>query len=518
MLVYQHHLLTDFDGAMHYFSGEDIYRGNGYRGWGSHFWPPLYPLLSGALGRLVDGTAAAELISVISAVLLLWVAHRFVYRLSCNSAVACLTQLLVAANYTFVVLSIKSENHMLDSLFYVSALLLLIGNLQRDSARGYFWVGVVCGLAGLSRYTSYSLLPAFVLTLFCFYPYRRAITHALYIAAGFILLSSPWWIINYLNNGSPFSTWQYMNIGAGVFSGNGSKWWWFWSGIDGVHSVTDIIFTAPGPYFFNFGRNVLRSLFLIVFTGQLTGLICLVALGCFIFRQFFKYKMPLLQDRFIMPMLIALVCYIVLVSQAFVFTEVFLSWQVLVVIYGVYAVYALSPGIRLFGHVYRPVMLTLIVMIAGFDIYYTNWQLRRYIADTTGMEDNNRIVASIKAYDGNMAQKVVMSFHPARAYYLGSGYVMLPPYYQGDVNGLVTYHGMSYKVRDHAPRFPSTIDVNNLKVDYLIYDKWAAEYLPQFSFLLDRNSPRIPANFKLLYLSPDAAVYRINGQFVHSGK
>jgi hypothetical protein len=515
MLAYQHHLLTDFDGAMHYFSGEDIYRGNGYRGWGSHFWPPLYPLLAGAMGRWINGTTGAELVSVISAVLLLWVAHRFVYRLSGNNIIACLAQLLIAVNYTFVVLSIKSENHMLDSLFYVWALLLLIQGLYKDSAPRYFWVGIVCGLAGLSRYTSYSLLPAFVLTLFCFYPYRRAFAHALCIVAGFVLISSPWWVVNWLNNGSPLSTWQYMNIGAGVFSGNGNKWWWFWSGIDGVHSVTDIISAAPGPYLFNFGRNIIRSFFLIIFTGQITGLICLIALGFFVFRQYFIHKTPLLQDRFFLPLIIALACYIMLVSQAFVFTEVFLSWQVLIVIYGVFAFYRLSPGIRLFKPAYRPVMLMLIVMVAGFDFYYTNWQLKRYITDTTGMEDNNRIVAAIKAHDSNMSQKVVMSFHPARAYYLGSGYIMLPPYYQGDVSGLVTYNGMSYKVRDHAPRFPSTIDVNNLKVDYLIYDKWAAEYLPQFSFLLDKNSPRIPPNFQLVYMSPDAAVYRINGQFVH---
>lgn len=515
IVVHQHNLFADFDGAMHYFAGEDIYRGNGYRGWGSHFWPPLYPLLSGALGRWMDGAEAARLISVISAALLLWVAHRFVYQLSQNNAVACLAQLLVATNFIFVMLSIKAENHMLDALFFVLAILLLLQSLKKDNTAPYFLTGVVCGLAGLSRYTSYSLIPAFILTLFCFYPPRRAVIHAVVILAGFLLISSPWWTLNYLDNGSPLSSWQYMNIGAGVFCGNGSKWWWYWSGIDRVQSVTDIVLQRPGAYLANFSRNLVKSIYLIVVKGQLTGIVCLVSLVFLIYTAYRNQRVLLLRDRPFLPVLITLVCFIILVSQAFVFDEVFISWLVLVIIYGTFAMYRLNLGARLFGRSYRPVMLSVIVLVIGFDVCYTNWQLNHYMADVTGMEDNREIVAAIKAHDDNMEHKVVMSFHPARAYYLGSAFVMLPPYYKGDLPGLITYQGMSFKVRDHAPRYPSTVNVNDLKVDYLIYDKWAAKCLPQFSFLLSKNNARIPAGFQLVYLSPRAAVYKINEQFAH---
>ncbi|WP_298741166.1 glycosyltransferase family 39 protein [uncultured Chitinophaga sp.] len=511
----KHYGFVEFDGAMHYFAGEDIFRGNGYRGWGSHFWPPLFPLLSGILGRWLDGATAARMISVLSASFLLWIAHRFVYKLSQNHVVACLAQLLIATNFMFVLLSIKAENHMLDTLFYVLAIFLLLQSLEKDSTARFFITGLVCGLAGLSRYTSYSLVPAFACTVFCFYPSRLAFRYALVILAGFILVSSPWWAVNYLDNGSPLSTWQYMNVGAGVYSGAGSRWWWYWSGIDHVQSIGDIIAQRPGDYLLNFSRNVVKSILYIVAKSQLTGIICIASLFLLMYRGYRSRGVLLWRDRLFLPVLVALAVYILLVSQAFVFGEVFLSWIVLVMIYGVYAIYRLRPATGFFRKNYRPVMLSVIVLVVVVDVCYTNWSLNNYMTDAAGIEENGQIAAAIKAQEGNLEHKVVMTLHPARAYYLRSRYVMLPPYYEGDLNGLITYQGMSFKVRDHAPRFPSTLNVNDLKVDYLIYDRWAATCLPQFSFLLHKNSNRIPASFQLVYLSQAVAVYKINGQYVH---
>jgi hypothetical protein len=306
-----------------------------------------------------------------------------------------------------------------------------------------------------------------------------------------------------------------MNIGRDVFAGAKGKWWWYWSGIDRVDSITDIILQRPGAYLANLSRNIVKSIYLIVVKSQLTGIVCLASLVFLVYSQYRSQRTLLLRDRIFLPVLITLLCYILQVSQAFVFDEVFISWLVLVVIYGTFAMYRLSLGARPFRRSFRPVMLSIIVLAIGFDVCYTNWRLNHYMADTKGMEENKQIVAAIKARETNIGRKVVMTIHPARAYYAGSAYIMLPPYYEGDLNGLVTYQGMSFKVRDHAPRFPSTINVNDLKVDYLIYDKWAAKSLPQFSFLLSKNSPRIPANFQLVYLSQSAAVYKINRQVTY---
>jgi len=500
-----HHLFTDWDGVMHYFSAMDIYQGNGYNGWASHFWPPLYPVLIGGLSLFMNGFTAAKLISVAAASLLLFIVHRFTYHLCHNNFAACLAQLLVAVNCTFILLSIQAENHMLDSLFYVSAILLLLQQLEKGNNAGFILVGIIVGLAGLSRYTSYSLLPAFVITLFFFFPARLAFRYAWCIVLGFALVSMPWWIINYMNNGSPFATWQYMNIGAGVLTDSRNKWWWWWSGIDDYQSVLDIMLGAPEAYASNFFTNVLYSLVFIIYRGKAIGMLCATAVIIMLFRN----GMVQLRTKLFLPLLLSLACFIILVSQAFVFGEVFLSWVVLVVIYGIFAAYTLSRSAFLPGYMRKPLLITAVVLVVCLDMFYTVKQTDGYINSVKGLEENEQIVAALRTYDKHIHSKVVMSFHPGRAYHTGSRYIMLPPYYIGDINGLVTYQHMSYKVRDHAPRFPADIDVNNLKTDYLIYDARAAICLPQFSFLLKKGDPRIPGNFRLVYLSQQAAVYRI---------
>jgi hypothetical protein len=510
IVMARHPMLIDWDGVMHYFAGADIYHGNGYRGWASHFWPPLYPLLTGTLLRWMDGALAAKLISLLSATLLLWLSHRFAYKLSGNAVIACLAQLVIATDPDFVVLSIKAENHMLDSLFYVMAIWMLLQNLEKEQGRGYWMVGLVCGLAGLSRYTSYSLLPAFVGSMFCFYPPRRATLNALRITAGFVLISSPWWLINFLDNGSPLATWQYMNIGAGVFTDQQNIWWWWWSGIDGFASITDIIRHSPGPFAANFLKNILKSFFIIFYKGQFTGMICCIAVFLLILAYRFRYRAPLLRTRLYLPVLFSLLCFVALVSQAFVFSEVFLSWLVLVAIYGINAIYRLSKGVHWNNPAYRPLALSLITVVFAFDFFHTTRQLNNYWVNSTGLEDNTAMVTALKTIDRQLDKKVIMSFHPGRAYYLGSGYVMLPPYYNGDLNGLVTYQHMSDKVKEHAPRYPSILNVHNLKVDYLIYDQRAAACLPRFSFLLKQQSDSIPVNFQRVYHSDKMAVYKIN--------
>lgn len=514
---YQRTLFANFDGVFLYFSGQELIEGNGYRGWGSHFWPPLYPLLTGTLSRWIDGPQAGSIISAVAASLLLYVAYRFVYILSGNRTVACLGQLLVALNHAFMVLSVESENHMLDSLFFVLAIYLLIRALEKkDHAYPYFVVGMVCGLAGLTRYTSYSLLPAFVLTLLCFYPVRRALLLSLCIIAGFALISSPWWVINYIDNGSPLASWQYVNVGSGVFSTSAEKkrWWW-WSGIDSFGSIAEIIQYAPGQYFRNFCRNVVKCFYLIITNGQLSGVICVIAIAIFLLRQYRQHAIQYWRTRTFLPVIITLACFIALVSQAFVFKDVFLNWLVLVPVYGVFAIYRLTGETRLSVHRYRWAILTIVTIIIALDLSYSGRQLGNYMNKISGLEENAEVVAALKKYDNNIDQKLIMARHPGRAFHLGSKFVLLPPYYKEvGLDGLLVFQGMSQKVRDHIPRFPANIDVNDLKVDYLIYDPRASVMLPQFSFLMQKNDPRIPPNFHLVYLSDKVAVYRINRQLV----
>lgn len=519
-IAYRQPLFVEFDGVMHYYLGAEIFQGKGYHGWGSHFWPPLYALLAGAVGAVIKSAEAGSIISALAASVLLYVVYVFVYFLSGKRVLACLGQLLVAVNHAFVLLSVEAENHMLDSLFYVLAIMLLVRALQKNDPYSYFIIGIVSGLAGLTRYTSYSLLPAFLITLICFYPFRRALVLTLYIIAGFALISSPWWVINYLDNGSPLATWQYTNVGAGVFAHSPEKrWWWWWEGIDSFRSVTDIMWREPGAYLWNFCRNVALSVYLIVIKGQLSGLCCIAAILIYIFRQSRSQTPSYWRTRAFLPVLICLASYIMLVSQAFVFRDVFLSWLVLVPVYGVVAIYRLGEDARLFSQGRRPAILMVLVVVIALDLLYSNRQLNRYMTNISGLEENTEIIAALKKQDSHIDQKVLMAIHPGRAFHLGSKFIMLPPYYrEGRISELVTFERMSFKVRNYAPRYPSSIDINDLQVDYLVYDPLALSVLPQFSFLLQKNDPRIPANFQLVYRSDEVAVYKINRQIVHQNR
>ncbi|GAA0559791.1 hypothetical protein GCM10009415_47230 [Chitinophaga japonensis] len=160
--------------------------------------------------------------------------------------------------------------------------------------------------------------------------------------------------------------------------------------------------------------------------------------------------------------------------------------------------------------VYKRCAMATIVLGIGIDIANGSRQLSYYFNQDHGMEENTQVADLLKSIDNNIRERVIMCFHPARAYYLGCKYVTLPLYYRGGLSGLISFKNMSEKVKTQAARFPSTISNDDLKADYLIYDVRATICLPQFSFLLQRGSPRIPENFRLVYLSDKVAVYRIN--------
>ncbi|HEU4554738.1 MAG TPA: glycosyltransferase family 39 protein [Chitinophaga sp.] len=502
------HLLADCDATNHYFSGIDIFRGNGYNGWASHFWPPLFPVLIGLLAKVAPAFEAIKLISTVASALLLLVVYKYVLWLVGSRTAAWVAQLLTVTNFLFLQLSVQIENHMLDSLWYILAVFLLLRYLENGSWQKFLLAGIVCGLAGLTRYTSYALLPAFMIIMFFFYPFKRAAWYAGCILLGFAIVSAPWWIVNYRVNGSPFATWQYMNIGLGVFSNSETRWSWSWSGIDQFNSVADVFLYAPGKYIANFCYNVAKSMGLILYRGQLLGCFCIAALFVYS-RLHYKSVVSWLRSSMFLPLGIIFVCYLVLVSQAFVFGEVYLSWYILLIIYGTFAGYKLWPLLYRLKPASKKALINLVLLAAFLDIGYAAWQLKGYLYNTRGIEENAQVMAALRQQDQDISDKILMCFHPARAYHLGTKFLMLPLYYTGDLNGLVTYQHMSRKVREQASRFPCTMDVNHVKADYLVYDPLAMLCLPQFSFLLHAGDPRIPRNFQLVYLSAKVAVYKI---------
>jgi hypothetical protein len=130
------------------------------------------------------------------------------------------------------------------------------------------------------------------------------------------------------------------------------------------------------------------------------------------------------------------------------------------------------------------------------------------------LADLDQITLALKTHDPDLESKVVMALDPARAYYAGSRYLATPFEYDGSVDGLVSYQGVSPRLKHYAAKYPSSMDEGHLRADYLIYTSPPQNFQelhdpPQFAFLMDPTSPNIPKNFKLIYQTTNAVVYEL---------
>lgn len=503
-LFFFHDAFEEWDGVMQFFAGREILSSSGYNGWTSHFWPPLYSLLIGVGNLFISGFEAAKLVSIIAGILLLYVAYEFAVELFNEKKVGLLTQLFLVLNPLYLLSSLQAENHMLDSLFFVSGLLLLLKSLREPTIRNFLATGLICGFAGLSRYTSYALIPIAVIVPFLFLDFKKAITAAAAILIGFALVSSPWWYYNTIMNGSPFYTWQYMNIGAAIAPKVGGKEWW-WSAQSNFNGILDIFSAMPFAYFRNFVHNVISSSKLLVMSAGVLAPLTLPA----IFESFISMK-----PKSLLTLLGLLIVFVTLVSQAFVFDQVFLSWAVITTVLSVMFLLKFTtlcqqryPSLERYRF-----LILVIIFLSTAGLALTSYRTVSYInnkSDGGQLADNDAVTRALREYDPNIENKYVMAIHPARAYYAGAKYLMIPLYYEGTIQGLVSYKGLSERVKAYAPKYPSTVASSDLRADYLIYDISVQQYLPQFSFLFAPGSDEIPENFKLVHRSDQAVVYRI---------
>lgn len=504
-LSYMHNTFEEWDGVIQLLAGRAIFAGEGYAGWASHYWPPLYSFLAGFFDLFLPGFIASKLISHISGVLLLYVAYKLAMEMTGEKSIAVLVQLFLVVNPLFVISSIQAENHMLDSLFFVTSILLLFQSLKAPETKRFVFLGLIVGFAGLSRYTSYILVPFTVITLFLAFNWKKAWKPVLMFACSFITISSPWWILNTLQNGSPFATWQYLNIGFGLFDQNPIWWWKLHADYDGI---MDIITSDPTGYIIHVLMNMFISLlFLIVVCAVFSPFVVPGWIDNWFSAKKRIYSLSLLVGTFL---------FIVLVSQAFVFPEVFLSWSVVFTILSIQYMIKLltcyekyNPSLRIIRKWFLLSMLGCGFLITG---YFTYQYIQGDDYDGGQLADQKAITETLKAYDPNLDEKTVMTVNPARAYYLGTKFLMIPLFYEGEVDGIYSYEGLDEKVILHAQNSFAGQLTPPVKSDYLIYDKFLLQYLPQFSFLFDSDSPHIPSHFKIVYESEEAVVYEIEAK------
>lgn len=514
-LAAQHTILEEWDGAQYIFAAREMAQGAGYSGWASHFWPPLYPLLIIWLSPLMGAFAAGKLISVVSASLLLLIAYYLAVELSGSRKIALASQLLLATNPLFVGASFQCENHLLDSLFYVSAILLLIVSLRTGKMRWFIAAGACAGLAGLSRYTSMSFVPAaLVAILWLTRPcgtYTLGLKRRLAACAGFVLsfllIESPWLVANYRLNGSPIATWQYLNVGLSVMPRvwpiNRMQWWWLYQ--EQFHSLGGVIAASRLQYLANFAATTKAAAVMVLHDNGwigLPGMLGILALPWLLGKQ--KH----LATRWMVPV-IAAACYVGLVCQAFVFGEVFLSFSVLL---GIATMLLMRRSVQSIGSAQvrsGAAILALLVLLAG-NVAQSHRNITQYLSNIAddGELTGAAAVTQVLRADPQISSKYVMSVHGGRAYYAGSRWMCVPLYFRNnDPVALVTYRGLPEAVRQWAPRYPFRPMVD--RADYLIFDKAALQHLPQFSYLMDPQTKRVPKTWKALYAAPGVVAWKV---------
>ena len=259
---------------MQYFAGKEILSGAGYGGWTSHWWPPLFSLLIGLGSRFMDGFQAGKLISIISSSILLYMAYQLATELSDQKNIGFWVQIFIALSPIYFYESIQAHNHLVDSLFIITGLTLFIKSLREPRPRIMIIIGIVCGLAGLSRFTSYALLalPIFLYLVLSDFVMVTKLAAAFWF--GFVLISFPWFYFNAVNNGSPFYNWEYLNVCTGVVPGLGygsfGSLQWCRDQIN-INSLFDVFVEYPFDYIENVFHNINESLKLLVTYGGVLG-------------------------------------------------------------------------------------------------------------------------------------------------------------------------------------------------------------------------------------------------------
>lgn len=521
IIIFKHVLFEEWDGVANLFAGREIFQGKGFVGWSSHYYGPLYAVLLGFLNLFLEGFFAGKLLSLVSATILLIYIYNFSYFLTKSVTLSIFIQIFIASNSIFFISSIQVENNMLDSVLIVISFYYLIKAINLPCRKYLILTGIFVSLAFLTRQTSIIFAPIFFLFFIIYFDNKKTQKKKLILSflLSFLIISSPWLILNTIKNGSPIASWQYLNLGKAI-SEEGAKWLW------SIQSEFNNIFDVIIYYYPNIIPNFLNNLY-DVFYNTLFIMPILGVVLCFFYIPTFFHGLIKYQKRFLIYFS-AFVIYVSGISFFLVYEQLLLCW---IIIFSMESIIFLKDFVNKLVMQYRNLKIhisilekikekllrrekissfiiftAIIVPLIGVSIYSTNIEFNDYINDYGELYDAKEIGKFLKEYDDKIHEKYVMAHHPGYAYYANSFYLNMPGYYEGSIEDYVNYIGISEKVLNYFPKYPASEGILNFSADYLIFTN---NSLPQFQFLFDINSSLIPSNFKLLFISNFTVVYEI---------
>jgi hypothetical protein len=514
-LIFLHDSFEEFDGAWQLFAGERILRTGEYTGWGSHFWPPLYSFFLGIGSTLTSGFFAGKLLSGVAAIGILYIAFYFGEELFSHQNAGLLAQLLVVSTPIFIKNSFIVENHTLDAFFVLASLYFIYSYSQTEQTETLILAALFGGLGSLTRYTSLIIGPVAIILIVITQlrksetlkdGFKQMIIYSSIYTSTFFLIQLPWLYFNFLQNGSPLHTWQYLNIGSAVVPTD--SWWWY--GQSEYSGLFDIISDYPVLYVENFIVNFIKSgYFTLRFAGILAIAYILVLLKS-VYNLTSRRSILLLSFGF---------GYTLLTSQAFVFPSFYLHISVLFAILSVGIILQLTKIEMLQDISINPEQVVIILL--AVNLLITAPTIGGYLMndDTDGgqMTEHNKIAQSLNEYDSNIDEKYVLEVNPAQAYYTGSRHMQFPGTNKWPLSDVLC-HAYSPKIENFGKSraIPPANNSDKLSADYVVLNPWFAENYPEYRYMFNPENESVPESFEVVYQSDQVVVYDVQRYVVEN--
>lgn len=506
----------EWDGIFQVVAGREIFAGLGYHGWPSHFWPPLYSVLAGLAGKALPIYPGARLVSLVAAGGLLVVTYHLARLWFDDPAVALGAQFFTSLNPLVVREALAAQNHMLEAFCFLACVTLLLRGLSEPRSSTFALAGVVGGLAGLTRYTSYILFPigAAAILLALRRDRRASLVGAATFLAGAGIVSLPWWTYNALQNGSPLANWHYLNTGMSMMKyvdPQSTEARWLFRDQESFSSVSQLVRTYPRAFFTNMWHTAGDVLVLCFQLAK--GLQLLVPFGI----AYAIVRHDQRTRRATLLVMSIFVAWTLLVSQAYTKTYAMTVWAVVFTILAVAFLGAVGRWLTarrrnpILSYAYAGVgaLLAVLALRGARDAVLSyggpNHDAYGQLRDWASIRD------AMRAHDPAFAEKTVMSSHPGWGWNLGThGYIEMPHYYIGTARQLGVLEGLGPRVRRYTPRWPSETPDSALRADYILYDSVARSQVPQVESQLEAEASSPDHGVTVVYRGPYATLYELH--------
>lgn len=202
LILLNSHDIIEIDGSNYMKIAENLVSGNGYldlSGKTNIIFPPLYPLISGMLGFLINNfELAGRLVSLLSGlglILIMYLISKKLYDKERGLICAALVSLYPALTF------ISGITYTESLYLFLIALGIYLGWLSlKDNKRWsvYFILGIIFGLAYLTRSEGLLFFLVIIfLNLIFKNPWKIKIKNILFSVLGLIIICMPYWIFLY---------------------------------------------------------------------------------------------------------------------------------------------------------------------------------------------------------------------------------------------------------------------------------------------------------------------------------